>query len=254
MPRTATEALQKVYPSSPVLCRVEREDGLVAQPDARVDGEQLPFPGNLLFALYRIRSRCFRRLLLRILGRVEGRRAQYYSKTLRRIFAVYHGVEVGMYSHGACFTPGAFPAGTRIGRYCSIAADVRAHGANHPMNLKSSHAFFFNPLLGIAKERLISSEPLVIGNDVWIGDSAIILPSVNHIGDGAVIGAGSVVNKDVPPYAVMVGHPSRVVRFRFSKEKIEELLAERWWERSIEDIREHSLADFQRPIEADEVR
>lgn len=227
---------------------------MVAQPESRSGEERLPFLGKLLVGLYRIRSRCFRRMILSILFRVEGQHTQFYSKTLRKIFAVYHGVEVGMYSHGGCFTPGAFPPGTRIGRYCSIAVDVMAHGANHPMNLKSSHAFFFNPRLGVAEERLVSSKPLVIGNDVWIGDSAIILPSVNHINDGAVIGAGSVVNKDVPPYAVMVGHPSRVVRFRFSKEKIEELLEEKWWERSIEDLREHSLADFQQPIEGDEVR
>ena len=227
---------------------------MTAQTDQRAGDERLSVWGRLFVRLYGLRSRFLRGMLLKILVRVEGPRFQFYSKALRKAFAKHHGIEVGMYSHGACFAPGAFSPGTKIGRYCSLAVSVKAHGANHPMNLKSSHAFFFNPLLGIAKERLITSQPLEIGNDVWIGDHAIILPSVQKIGDGAVVGAGSVVNKDVPPYAVMVGHPSRVVRFRFSKEKIAELLEEEWWKRSIEEICEDSLGDFQKPIEAEEVR
>ena len=75
------------------------------------------------------------------------------------------------------------------------------------------------------------------GNDVWIGHNAIIMPNVKNIADGAVIAAGAVVNKDIPPYAVAVGNPSRIVRFRFSKEIIEELIASRWWEKSIEEIK-----------------
>jgi virginiamycin A acetyltransferase len=216
--------------------------------------ERLPMVGNLIVKLYGLRSDFIRRMLLKVLIRFEGPHYQFYSKTLRRIFALHHGVDVGMYSHGACFTPRAFPPGTRIGRYCSVAISVKAHAANHAMNLKSSHAFFFNPNLEIAKERLVPTQPPEIGNDVWIGDNAIILPSAHKIGDGAVVGAGAMVNKDVPPYAVVVGNPARVVRFRFSKEKIAELLEEEWWKRSIEDIRDRSLEEFQIPIEAEEVR
>lgn len=65
------------------------------------------------------------------------------------------------------------------------------------------------------------------GNDVWIGHNAIIMPQAKNIADGAVIVAGAVVNKDIPSYVVAVGNPARVVRFRLSKEIIEELIASR---------------------------
>jgi acetyltransferase-like isoleucine patch superfamily enzyme len=115
------------------------------------------------------------------------------------------------------------------------------------MELKSTHAFFFNPALGVCKEDLVAYTPLEIGNDVWIGHGAIIHPHVRRIGDGAVIGAGAVVNKDVPPYAVVTGNPSRIVRYRFSKKVIEELLASRWWEKSIGELKPH-LQEFQRAL------
>ena len=92
--------------------------------------------------------------------------------------------------------------------------------------LQSTHAFFFNPYFKYCTEDNLESIPLTVGNDVWIGHNAIIMPNVKSIGDGAVIAAGSVVNKDIPAYAVVVGNPARIVRYRFSKEKIEELLYE----------------------------
>ena len=158
-----------------------------------------------------------------------------------------------MYSHGGCFDPGKFPPGTTIGRYCSIAKSVVVMNVNHPMNLKSSHAFFFNPGIGYSKIDLAEYSPLVIGNDVWIGYNALILPSCSHIGDGAIIGAGAIVHKNIPPYAVVVGNPCRVVRFRFSKEIIDDLLASRWWEKSIEELAD-DLPSFQRPLEGDRIR
>ncbi len=75
----------------------------------------------------------------------------------------------------------------------------------------------------------------MIGNDVWIGQNAVILPGV-HIGDGAIIGASSVVGRDVEPYAIVVGNPARLVRKRFDDELIALLLRFRWWDKSIEEI------------------
>jgi acetyltransferase-like isoleucine patch superfamily enzyme len=69
------------------------------------------------------------------------------------------------------------------------------------------------------------------------------MPIVNKIGDGAVIGGGAIINRDVPPYAVMVGNPARIVRYRFSEEKIQELLESKWWEKSIEELKDE-LDDF----------
>jgi virginiamycin A acetyltransferase len=75
----------------------------------------------------------------------------------------------------------------------------------------------------------------VIGNDVWIGQNAVILPGV-HIGDGAIIGANSVVGSDIDPYTIVVGNPARVLRKRFDDELIDLMLRFKWWDRSIEEI------------------
>jgi hypothetical protein len=113
------------------------------------------------------------------------------------------------------------------------------------MEFKSTHAFFFNTSLGRCEEDSIPYNPLTIGNDVWIGTNALVLPHVKRIGDGAVVAAGAVVAKDVPPYAVVVGNPARVVRFRFGKETIDQLLAAQWWEKSIEEL---DIREFNRPF------
>ncbi len=75
----------------------------------------------------------------------------------------------------------------------------------------------------------------VIDNDVWIGQNAVILPGV-HIGDGAIIGADSVVGSDVSPYSIMIGNPARLLRKRFDDELIELMLRLRWWDKSIDEI------------------
>jgi virginiamycin A acetyltransferase len=175
-----------------------------------------------------------RRLIVKYILETEG--GEFYSPTLREIFRLHYGVDIGMYTHGGCFRPHAFDRETTIGRYTSIAITAFAATLNHPMDHKSMHGFFFNPALGFVKGRLPRS-PLTIGNDVWLGHNSIIMPSVGTIGDGAVVAAGAVVNKEVPPYAVVVGNPARIVRYRFDPATIERLLAEKWWEKSIEEIR-----------------
>ena len=75
----------------------------------------------------------------------------------------------------------------------------------------------------------------VIGNDVWIGQNAVILPGV-HIGDGAIIGLNSVVAGDVPPYTIVAGNPAKKIRKRFDDELIELMLRFKWWDKSIEEI------------------
>jgi acetyltransferase-like isoleucine patch superfamily enzyme len=192
--------------------------------------------GRILYRLYGATLRYrFRHIILKAVLKIEY--GELYSGTLRKIFRDYHKVSVGIYTHGGCFVPGAFDKYTSIGRYCSVASPVRVTNRNHPMKFKSTHGLFFNPELGLAEIDTIRYLPLEIGHDVWIGHNAIILPSVRSIGTGAVVGAGSVVNKEVPPYAVVFGCPARVIGYRFSKETIRELLASRWWEKSLEEIR-----------------
>ncbi len=199
---------------------------------------------ELLFQLYRIDNDRIRHFLLLMIGKSE--KGQLYSKTLRRIFSVYHDVEIGMYTVGGCFTPGQVDRFTKIGRYCSFAPNMRIMNRNHPLEFASTHAFFFNPALKRIKTDSIPYIPLEIGNDVWIGHNAIINPIVRTIGTGSVIGAGALVSINVPPYAVVVGNPARVVRHRFPKDVIEELLASKWWEKSIEEL---DIEYFAKPLD-----
>ena len=120
-----------------------------------------------------------------------------------------------------------------IGQFCSISDDVIIGGAEHPMNWVSTSPVFQNvkhsgPKKRFAKHEFEGIPRTVIGNDVWVGKRAIIKAGVN-IGDGAVVGAGSVVTKDVPPYAIVAGVPAKIIRYRFDEETIAELLKVQWW-------------------------
>ena len=202
---------------------------------------------KFLYKLYAFKSRKFRDLILRLIVGLE--KGQMQSKTLRRIFLDYHGIEIGMYSYGGCFDPALIRAKTKIGRYCSFAGGVCRFNGNHPMEFRSMHPFFYYPDFGYVRKELVHRSELVIGNDVWVGQNAIILPSVNRIGDGAVIGAGSVVTKDVPDFAIVVGNPAKVIKYRFSKETQLKIKASKWWDK---DIRDLDLDKFARPVESGE--
>ena len=127
-----------------------------------------------------------------------------------------------------------------IGRFCQIAAGVEfvMNGANHQMNAVSTFPFYtlegwnMNPP---APADLPFKGDTVVGNDVWIGQNAVILPGV-HIGDGAIIGASSVVGSDVAPYTLVIGNPARPLRKRFDDEMIALLLKFKWWDKPIEEI------------------
>lgn len=200
---------------------------------------------KLVMKLYGRHGERVRRLLRRVVARVEG--GEMISETLRQIFSVYHDIEIGKYSHGSCYDFFAVDPHTKIGRYCSFARGMRIINHNHPLSFKSTSPLFFNPVFGHSGEWLVPFNPIEVGSDVWIGANAVIMPEVSRIGHGAVIGAGAVVNKDVPPFAVVLGNPARVVKFRFSPEKIEELLAEAWWERDVEDLAV-GIEGFQTPL------
>ena len=134
-----------------------------------------------------------------------------------------------------------------IGKFCQIAAGVEfvMNDANHQMNAVT--AFPFYTLEGWEMNAPDPSEmpfkgDTVIGNDVWIGQNAVILPGV-HIGDGAIVGANSVVGSDIDPYTIVVGNPAKVLgnpakvlRKRFDDELIDLILRFKWWNRSIEEI------------------
>lgn len=157
------------------------------------------------------------------------RKRQFDSTLLRDIFRKRYGIEVGMYSYG-CFCPQRIAAGTRIGRYCSIAETVRVLNGNHGLHFLTLHPFTYNTTLGVVDKETITRTRCVIEDDVWIGHNAMILPNVSRVGRGAVIAAGAVVTKDVAPYAIVAGNPARVLRMRFDEELIAQIEASRWWE------------------------
>jgi len=119
-----------------------------------------------------------------------------------------------------------------IGRYCSIAKDViiGQDRKSHPLSWLTSHSGLVSlrQKLGAIAPHHDGVQQTVIGHDVWIGMDVLILEGVT-IGTGAVIGAQSLVNKDIPPYAIAVGSPAKVVRYRFDPEVIDGLLASQWW-------------------------
>lgn len=125
----------------------------------------------------------------------------------------------------------------KIGNYCSIAGGVKfLTGGNHYLNRLSSYPFAFYFEMD-QKYVTPTKGPIIIEDDVWIGVDSIILSGVT-IGQGAVIGAGSVVARDVPPYAIWAGN--RIVKYRFSEEIIEKLLCFDYSSISPEDIKNHS--------------
>jgi virginiamycin A acetyltransferase len=199
---------------------------------------------RLLVRLYAVDR--LRPLVLKLARRLED--GEFRSTTLREIFRRYWDVDIGLYTHGACFQPWVVDRYTTIGRYSSIAHGARILNHNHPIGLKGTSGLFFNPALGLCEDWLTPFNPLTIGNDVWIGANAVILPEVNTVGDGAVIGAGAVVSRDVPPYAVVLGNPARVVKYRFSKDVIARLLEEKWWERDVDELAGR-IGEFQTPLD-----
>jgi acetyltransferase-like isoleucine patch superfamily enzyme len=152
------------------------------------------------------------------------------------------GVAVGRHTYGydedtfRLFTEGAR---IEVGTFCSIGPEVRILGGGEHVITRAS-TFPLNALLFDRGKRNAPDEvnkgPTVIGNDVWIGLGATILAGVT-VGDGAVIGARTVVSKSVPPYAVILGNPGRIVRYRFDSTVRDRLLALRWWEWDDDELR-----------------
>lgn len=119
----------------------------------------------------------------------------------------------------------------QMGSFNSVAWNVSIGGNTHDLNHVTTHSFLVYPKweMGGNGNWASAAEKCQIENDVWIGAGANILRGVT-IGSGAVVGASSVVTKDVPPYAIVVGNPARIVRMRCKEEWAERLLRLKWWE------------------------
>jgi acetyltransferase-like isoleucine patch superfamily enzyme/intracellular sulfur oxidation DsrE/DsrF family protein len=150
----------------------------------------------------------------------------------------------------------------RVGRYCSIARGVSFGESEHPLDGLSTSPFGWDDGKVAAthmgrtgrtyNRRQLSMRdyhaPVSIGNDVWIGAQAYIRGGVS-LGDGCVIGTNAVVTRDVPPYAIVVGNPGRVVRYRFEPDVVDQLLDLAWWRYDCADFDGFDLSDVAVAIE-----
>lgn len=148
--------------------------------------------------------------------------------------------------YGSYVANDSFIRNTRIGKYCSIGKNVRIIDVTHPSSeFVSTNPSFFSlkPLNGlklVKKQKFneflrispCERDAVIIENDVWIGDGVQIIGG-HSIGNGAIIGVGAVVTKDVPPYAVVGGVPAKVIKYRFSKTDIDFLLTLKWWDKDL---------------------
>ena len=130
-------------------------------------------------------------------------------------------MHIGNYSYGIINVSSDTDNKLIIGNYCSIAENVKfLLGLDYPTNLVSTYPFKSYFMNGIDA---ISKGDIIVNDDVWIGCGATILSGV-HISQGAIIAVGAVVTKDIPPYAIVGGVPANILKYRFSKEIIQELL------------------------------
>jgi len=144
----------------------------------------------------------------------------------------------------------AYGAEVIIGNFSSIADEVEFLGVAHHQNIRyrkcvTTYAFNNRLKLPTFYESAVSRNSdltIRIGNDVWVGEKSLIMDGIT-IGDGAIIGTRAVITKDVPPYAVVVGNPSVIKKYRFTPEQIESLLKIKWWDWDREIIRER-VEDF----------
>lgn len=138
----------------------------------------------------------------------------------------------------------AHMSNTTVGKFCSIGPNLVSGWGIHPTNGISTHPAFYSSRKKSSftfcnDDEVVENQAIVIGNDVFIGANVTLVDGVT-IGDGAVIGAGAVVSKDIPPYAIAVGCPIKIIKYRFSDDEISGLLNSKWWDK------EHLYANVKR--------
>lgn len=150
---------------------------------------------------------------------------------------------IGRYTY---FADGATALNSKIGNFCSIGPDVKIGLGKHPAAVfVSTYPAFFATNNGGCQTTFVDAQKfeefaeIEIGNDVWIGARVLVTDGVK-IGDGAILAAGAVVTKDVEPYSIVGGIPAKHIKYRFSKEEIDKLLALKWWDKEIDWIKVHA--------------
>lgn len=176
---------------------------------------------KLLFGLYKNKPSFF--------NKIFG--LDYYYNNLFRANIKSSNIIVGSHTYGRINVPYIKNSKIIIGKFCSIArTSTFLVDADHNYNLISSFPIKTELINGWDYyDESYSKGDIIIGNDVWIGQNCTILGGVK-IGDGAVIGANTVVAKNVPDYAIVVGNPAKIIKYRFKKNEINKLLKIKWWD------------------------
>ena len=147
-----------------------------------------------------------------------------------------------------------------IGSFCSIASNVMIGGGRHPLNYVSTSPVFYSKKnilkTCFAEAEFKEFQTTIIGNDVWIGSHAFVKAGIT-IGNGSVIGAYSVVTKNVEPYSIVVGNPAKMIKKRFDDITIEKLTKIQWWNFTDEVLKKkgqyfHNPQDLLKSLETDE--
>ena len=191
-----------------------------------------------------------------IISRLLCRRpAAIYESTVDRSASIGNGAQIYQSSIGRyTYIFNSKVINAQVGSFCSIAEDCTIGGGAHPVTWVSTSPVFYlgkNSLhKNFSENEFKEYICTIIGNDVWIGSKCLIKGGVT-IGDGAIIGMGSVVTHDVPPYEIWAGNPARCIRKRFDEETIKQLLGISWWNWDEEKLRElgdsfNSLEEFLR--------
>ena len=161
---------------------------------------------------------------------------------------IVQGTQIGRFSYIGEYSK--VDLGVTIGKYCSIANNVLIGATIHPQNWLSTSPFQYDNWLSpdTPKRSWQIYKNTVIGNDVWIGAHAIIQSGIK-IGDGAIIGSGTIVTKDVPSYAIVVGSPAKILKYRFNDDIIAKLSKLQWWNLPHEKIVELDFENVEKVIE-----
>ena len=167
-----------------------------------------------------------------------------------KLYPLYHisNSKIGDYTY---VSQNAIISQTEIGKFCSIGPNLVSGWGVHPLNGISTSPMFYstmkqNGMTLSSVDKVVERKPIIIGNDVFIGANVTILDGVS-IGDGAVIGAGAVVSKDIPPYAIAIGCPIEILRYRFDDDTRKKIQALNWWdynETQLKDV-EHFFFDVE---------
>jgi len=132
-----------------------------------------------------------------------------------------------------------------IGSYCAFGKNISIMSENHDKRFISMQGLFYKSMFGtphpgnqIFPNPFKTKGPITIGSDVWIGDNSLILSGVT-IGHGAIVAAGSIVTRNVSPYSIVAGSPAKEIKMRYKSEIISSLLSIKWWEWTVEKIRDN---------------